>query len=381
MARSLADAPANQGPQNPQTAPAAPGSFMGHSSADWQNLASRVAAQNAPQQPTFPAGFGLKGYANYQGGQQSPLAAYSAPPQPTDYMSLYQQGLNDAKSGISQRLQGDLGYIQQQQQLAGQAVDTLPGGINAAYGQANMTSQGAENAITAAQAKSGVGSLTPLSTYMAPVNAALQGTQTALLQNVPLLRIGAQQQADNESAMARQGASQDQTALQQQQMEFYQQQAAAQEAAQAQAQAAKQSALTSYQYSKQLQDDPNRNFGPSTAAGNTPVTDKNGVPQGYTSNEVSTAMKSKTFSSAKSELTSAASPAQQAQIWHEMNVIYAKQPAMLAALASIFPGGQAPPDPGPVAAANAHYFGYDASGALSGLNKTLSKLPGGMKRS
>lgn len=374
---SLANAPVNRDPQS---------GFMGHSSADWSALAARVAAMNAPQSngeqlsgrgsfytpaghSNFPQGFGLRGYANYQGGQQSPLAAFAAPPAPTDYMSLYQKGLNDAKASIAQRLQGDLGYIQQQQALAGQAIGQLPGGINAAYDQAASTNLNAENMITSAQKKSGVGSLTPLGSYMAPVNAALAGTRTADLQNVPLLSIGAQQEANQERALALQGASQDQSALQAQQMDFYAQQAQAQAAARAQQDAANATALQNYAYSKQLQDDPNRNFGPSASmtAGTAPVLDKNGMPQGYTPNDLAKATKSASFSAAKAQLTAATTPQQQAMIWREMTAVYAKQPAMLAALASVFPNGVTPDTSlAPSGPASADYFGIDLNGTPLG---------------
>lgn len=300
----------------------------------------------------------------------SALSAATAPQAAPDYMALYQQGLQQAKSGISQRLQGDLGYIQQQQGLAGQAIGQLPGGINAAYGQAQTSDQNAENAITAAQKSSGVGSLMPLGSYMAPVNAAIAGTQTADLQNVPLLQVAASQQADQERAAAMQGASQDQSALQAQQQDFYNQMAQQQAAAKASTDQSNGQALQNFVYSKKLQDDPNKNYGPnpSTTVGSTPITDKNGQPLGYTANDITAAKKSPTFDRASQELTNAQSPAQQAQVWHELSFMYRNQPALLASLASTFPNGQPPPDPGPVAAANAHYFGLDLSGT------PLSKL-------
>lgn len=313
----------------------------------------------------------------------SPLAAVAAGPAAPDYMALYQQGLNAAKSNIANRLHGDLGYIQQQQQLAGQAVNQLPTGINNAYGQAASSNQNAENAITAAQKASGVGSLTPLGSYMAPVNAALHGTQTALLQNVPLLQIGAQQQADQERAMAMQGASQDQSALQVQDMQFQQQQA--QQAAQAkQAQdAANANSMQNYAYQKLLQDDKSKQYGPTTAStiGAQPVTDAKGNPLGYTPNDVAQAKKNPIYGRAAKEISDAADPTTQAHIWKQLSTKYANQPALIAALTTLFPNGTPPPDPG-------QYQYPSAPGGLAAwvgnhvdnpLTSGLSKLPGGFK--
>lgn len=312
----------------------------------------------------------------------SSLAAFTAPPAAPDYMALYQQGLNAAKGNIAQRLQGDLGYIQQQQASAGQAIGQLPGGINSAFGQAASSNQNAENAITAAQKASGVGSLTPLGTYMAPVNAALHGTQTALLQNVPLLQIGAQQQAEQERAMALQGASQDQSALQQQQMEFYQQQAQQQAQAKAQQDAANAGAMQNYAYSKLLQDDKDRQYGPTAAStiGTQPVTDAKGIPLGYTPNDIAAVKKSPQYGRMAAELTGAPDPNTQAHIWHELSLIHAKQPALLAALASIFPNGQPPPDPGGYQMANPNQsglMGFADKVMNNPVSQRLSSLPGG----
>lgn len=317
----------------------------------------------------------------------SALSAATAPQAPVDYTTQFQNALTQARGNINQQLMAAMGDIQNSQAAAGQALGTLPGAINQSYGQALGTMGNAENMIEAAQKKSGVGSLTPLQSYMQPVDAAIHGSEAAAQANVPLLQVAIQQQTAQQRAAAQMAAMGDMGGLNQQLMSFYGQQAGQEAAAKQQAEQAAANALQNYNYSKQLQDDPNRNFGPSSTAGTAQLTDKQGIPLGYTGNDVAKAKASPSFSRATQAIQAAQaitdpkkSAQQQAQIWFEMQQVYKNQPAMLAALASTFPNGQ-PPTPQQAELGKANYTGLDISGPLKGFTNTMSKLPGGIKRS
>lgn len=155
---------------------------------------------------------GLADFANSALGQ---WLGQNGSPNANQYLSAFQGALGAARGNIQQQLAAALGDIQSSQQAAGQALGTLPGQIDQAYGQANGTIDSSLGSLEAAQKKSGVGSLMPVSAYMQPERAALTGSQAAAQANVPLLGMGIQQEAGRERAQANMAALGDQSQLDQ----------------------------------------------------------------------------------------------------------------------------------------------------------------------
>jgi hypothetical protein len=295
-----------------------------------------------------------------QGMMQAPM---------TDYASMFQNALSQARSGIQQQYGAALGDIANSQAAAGQALGTLPGEVNRNYGQAFSTMGNAQNALTAAQQKSGVGSNASLSAYMAPVSAAVHGSQAAALANVPLLKVGIGQAADQRRAAAQMAEQGDMNTLNGQEMQFAMSQAAAQQ----QAQAAQQSAMQQYLYQKQLQDDPNRNFGPSSTAGSPDaqvVDPKTGLPMGFTTKQLTEAQKTGQYQRAAKELQSA-DPKDVPMIWHQLTQLYGDRPEIVAALSNFFFKGSPPPG-GATAKVNSP---DSAPGWVQGIGKAETWVP------
>lgn len=267
-------------------------------------------------------------------GTVSALGAYAAPKPPVDYGQAFQNALGQARESIQQQLGAALGDIQTSQNAAGQALGQIPSGINAAYGQANGTIDKSLGTIAGAQKASGIGSMTPLSAYMQPERAAIQNSQAYAQSMVPMLGMGIQEEGARQRAMANMAAMGGNQQLDQATMQNASQQG---------------NALQNYNYQKQLQDDPNRNFGASATSLSAPVIDQTtGLARGFTQGDVQTVMKSQPYQRSVKLITDAqanSDPEEQKRVWADLSQHYANNPAMLAALSAAFPGGKPPPAP------------------------------------
>lgn len=153
----------------------------------------------------------------------SALQSY-ATPNPNgsnDYMTAFQNALQSARGGIQQQLGVALNDINQNRQAAQGALGQLGPGIDQAYGALNSTQNAAQNAISGAQQRSGIGSLNSLQTYMQPARAAANNSQAYLKSEIPLLGLGIQQQASQQQNAAQMAGLSDNNALNQSAMGQY----------------------------------------------------------------------------------------------------------------------------------------------------------------
>lgn len=336
-----ANAPGNQGPQNPIAAPKAP------TAPGTVGALSAATAPN-PQSAPGPLGHSVGDWQNLlanQGQQQGQAT------------QQFQGALDAARSGINSQYQTALSDIMRSHAAAGTALATLPGDINKSFAQYAGTTGAADSQISGLAQAAGVGGPTPnsqigvnapansLTNYMQPTTAAVAGTQAALQSNVPLLRAGIDQETQSQQAQAALAQQGDMNTLNQSSMAFYQQQAAAQQAQQY----VQQNAQAQHLYDLDSQNNQAR-LNPPTTGANAQILDPvTGLPKGYTGNDVATAEGTPKFQSILAEfakVTPGVDPtAYRQQVWHQLQTEYAKQPALLAAIqAKEFPGQQNVPN-------------------------------------
>jgi hypothetical protein len=303
-----------------------------------QSLAQASVIPGSQGKPTGPAITNPQqlAQASVIPGSQGPISQAVGSPIPNtapNYGPAFQQALGAARGNIQQQLGAALGDIAKQQQAAGQALGQLPGGINQAYGQANTTLNSSLASMAAAQKQSGMTPLMPLTAMMQPEQAAIQGSHSAALANVPLLNVGIQAQANNERAQANL-AAQDQ----QQQLNMQQAQLAAQQQQSQQSQAAQLAQQREQEMFTAGQNDKDRALSAQTTAQKNGLTDpKTGLPLGFSAADYSAAISSPHYARALDALKrSSKDTNKQAHIWSQLQA--ENNPALLAAIRQSLPG-------------------------------------------
>lgn len=131
-------------------------------------------------------------------------------PRLAEYNDSYSLALGDARAGVTNALNNALGAIAAREAASMQAVDAMPGTINANYDAAEASGQQGAAALAAAQEASGVKPLMDLKATMAPIQTAQATDRAGRLAGVPLIRTGLQGafgrerqdvQAEHDSAM------------------------------------------------------------------------------------------------------------------------------------------------------------------------------------
>lgn len=167
-----------------------PTNVLGRAAAPAKKDLKKTKAAPSPSTPTMMPGYDLAGLTMPNFDRAAAPTENPADPN-VDYQAAYQAALGESQANIEAQYSAALAELANREGIANQAIDQLPGNLNAIYEPAQASMNQTSQALYQAQQASGLTPFLPQGAEAAPIQAALSGALASRQADVPLLKLSA----------------------------------------------------------------------------------------------------------------------------------------------------------------------------------------------